>query len=192
MYFAAFCMLLLSWPSPSDCSVIDRCNKYRAQVMREARYHIGVDAPAHYFMGQIEQESRCSEGVTAFDGGMGLGQFMSETAAWIHGKEKALQEFGFNPYDPRWSIRALILYDRWLSGHTACQSWYYAFRAYNGGLGNLNKEISLANSCDERAVEGRCRRKVLKLKSGTMLDLCKVNIEYPHLIFRKAEKYRGR
>lgn len=163
--------------------------KYLPQVVREARYHIGMDAPAYYFMGQIEQESRCDEGATSFDGGMGLGQFTEQTAEWIHEREQALKDIPMNPYDPRWSIRAMILYDYWLYGKTDCKGWYYAFRAYNGGLGNINREIRAAGSCDEKEVERCCKRYSIRLKNG-LLNFCKVNITYPYLIFLKAEKYR--
>ncbi|KAF0145110.1 MAG: Uncharacterized protein FD156_1221 [Nitrospirae bacterium] len=143
-------------------------------------------------MGQVDQESRCREGITAFDGGMGLGQFMPDTAAWMQAREAALKEFGIDPqpYNPRWAIRALILYDRYLYKEAPCEGWYFAFRAYNGGMGNLSKEIRLANSCIEKDIERRCKRRVLRLKSGALLDMCKVNIEYPYLIFQKAEKYK--
>lgn len=166
--------------------------KFYRQVVKESRYFIGKDAPVHYFMGQIEQESRCNEGITAFDGGMGLAQFMPATAEWIQAREAALKEFGIDPqpYNPRWAIRALILYDRYLYKEVDCKGWYFTFRAYNGGLGNLNREIMLAKSCNEKDVERCCKRRAIRLKSGATLDLCKVNIEYPHLIFSKAEKYR--
>lgn len=184
-------MLQLFWGSPSGCSelVLNRCLKYRGLVIREARYFLGYDAPWHYFLGQIEQESRCDAGATAFDGGMGLGQFMPETAQWIHKREKALQEFEYNPYDPRWNIRALILYDKYCYERTVCKGWYFAFRAYNGGINNLNREITKANSCKPKEVEMYCNRKKIKLKSG-ILDLCKVNIEYPYKIFNRSEKYK--
>jgi hypothetical protein len=139
-------------------------------------------------MAQIEVESKCNEGITAFDGGMGLGQFMPETAEWIHNREKALQEFDFNPYDPNWSIRALILYDRHCYDSTMCKGWYFAFRAYNGGITRINEEIKKAGACKEEEVEKVCKRRVLQLKSGA-LDLCKVNIEYPYKIFRASKKY---
>ena len=173
--------------------------KFYRQVYKESRYFIGTDAPVHYFMGQIEQESRCKEGITAFDGGMGLGQFMPETANWIQAREAALKEFGIDPqpYNPRWAIRALILYNRWLAKESGriCPDgyiWYYVFRAYNGGLGNLIREIRRANSCDEKVVERYCKRRVIRLKSSSLLDLCKVNIEYPHKIFKKSERYKRR
>ncbi len=153
---------------------------------------MGMDAPAHLFLGQIEQESRCEEGVTAFDGGAGLGQFMPATAEWLHERERALREISTepSPYDPRWSIRAVILYDDWLYGVVVCKEWLYAFRAYNGGAALLNKEIERAGTCDTRAVETACRRKVLILKSGKKLDLCAVNIDYPRRIAARGEKYR--
>lgn len=141
-------------------------------------------------MGQIEQESGCDAGITAFDGGMGLGQFMPSTAEWIHEKEDALKEFPLNPYDPKWAIRALILYDRWCYDNTLCKGWYYAFRAYNGGLGILNREIRLAQSCDKETVKSFCSRKIIKLKNGKTLNMCDVNISYPERIFQKSEKYK--
>ncbi len=165
--------------------------KYRVQVIREARYHVGPDAPAHEFMGQIETESRCSEGITAFDGGMGLGQFMPETADWIHGKETALRDISMQPvpYNPRWSIRAMILYNRWLYQNVDCRDWHYAYRAYNGGIGILNKEINRAGTCDYQAVDAACKRKIIQLKKGT-LNLCSVNTIYPHKIRQAGKKYK--
>ena len=185
-------MLLLFLLLPWDCSALDRCKKYLPQVIRESRYHAGMDAPYFYFLGQIEQESRCNEGITAFDGGMGLGQFMPDTADWIQEHEKVLKEISIEPlpYDPRWSIRALILYDHWLYGVVTCHDWYFAFRAYNGGAGNINKEIGRAGSCEYTLVEKTCKRKIIKLKNGKSLDMCRVNIEYPYLIFQKGAGYK--
>lgn len=188
-------MLLLYSPSLwAFESLVNRCLKYYPQVIREARYQLGLEAPSYYFMGQIEQESRCNAGITAFDGGMGLGQFMPGTAEWIQHKEASLKDISMqpNPYDPRWSIRALVLYDNWLYKQAACPGWYYAFRSYNGGVGLLNREIKKAGSCSEPAVEKCCSRKVLHLKTRD-LDMCKdVNIPYPYLIFNKAKKYELR
>ncbi len=193
-FFFVVCFTALSlFPSPSDCEEINRCLKYRSLVIREARYRIGLDAPSHYFLAQVEQESGCREAIKAFDGGMGLGQFMPETAEWIHKREKDLQSISAqpSPYDPRWSIRALIIYDDWLFRNADCKAWYYAFRAYNGGLGNINKEIKAAGCCDCGAVEKACKRKMIRLKSGDLLDLCCVNIVYPKNIFERSKKYKS-
>jgi len=192
-------MLGLSLPSHLDCNIratvrqndsatVNRCKKHLPTVIREARYHIGMSAPTHYFMGQIEQESRCNEGATAFDGGMGLGQIMPETAKELHQRYPELKEYTYNPYDAKWNIRAMILYDRACYRAVDCEGWYFAFRAYNGGAGLLNKEIARAGSCEIERVESQCKRKVLRLKNG-LLDFCKVNIEYPYKILKKAEKW---
>jgi len=178
--------------STVQAGIVDRCMKYAPLVVRESRYHIGMNAPAHLFLGQIEQESRCNEGATAFDGGMGLGQFMPETAKELHRKHPELREFPFNPYDSRWNIRAMILYDRDCYREVNCKGWYYAFRGYNGGVSLLNREIARAGSCDLEKVEAQCKRKVIRLKNGSLLDLCVVNIEYPYRIFEKSEKYKRR
>ena len=142
-------------------------------------------------MGQIEVESNCKEGITAFDGGMGLGQFMPDTAEWMQKREKALQDISAqaSPYSPAWSIRALILYDKWLYDSAHCQGWYFAFRSYNGGVGLLNKDITKAGCCDQAKVERACKRKVIKLKSGSLLDMCQVNISYPAKILKAGDKY---
>lgn len=187
-------MLLCCWPLPSACSdsTINRCRKYYPQVIRESRVFAGMDAPAYAFMGQIETESRCNAGITAFDGGMGLSQFMPATARWLQRREDSLQEISSRaaPYNPNWAIRALIIYDRQLYDQTSCRDWHFAFRAYNGGLGNLNKEIKQASSCDPALVAKHCHRKILKLKNGGTLNLCQVNISYPRKVFQAGEKYR--
>ncbi|MFN4152684.1 MAG: transglycosylase SLT domain-containing protein, partial [Candidatus Sericytochromatia bacterium] len=72
---------------------LERCYKYIPRVVKEARYFIGIDAPFHYFIAQIEVESACNPNITAFDSGMGLAQFMPKTAEEIHKKFKELQEF---------------------------------------------------------------------------------------------------
>ncbi|MHB8110883.1 MAG: hypothetical protein ACYDHW_12740, partial [Syntrophorhabdaceae bacterium] len=68
--------------------------------------------------------------------------------------------------------------------------WHYALRAYNGGQGILNREITRAGCCDEVKIEQQCRRKIIRLKNGSVLDFCRVNIDYPHQIEMKGEKYR--
>jgi Transglycosylase SLT domain len=187
--------MLLSLPQSawgSDSATISRCKKYLPTVIRESRYALGMDSPYWMFMGQGEQESRCQAGITAFDGGQGWGQFMPATAEDIQRRESELRKLGAQPmpYDPTWSIRALILYDRYLYGQTDCTDWYFAFRAYNGGVSGINREIASAKSCVETDVEKQCRRRILTLKNGSKLDLCTVNIEYPKFIFERAVKYK--
>jgi hypothetical protein len=195
VWFFAACFTLASLslsPSVSSAGNINYCLKYWPQVIREARYHIGMDAPARDFMGQIEVESRCVAGITSWDGSKGLGQFMPDTAKWLHEREKELQKIAATaqPYNPLWSIRAVILFDRWLYENVDCQDWHYAFRAYNGGLALMNKEIARAGTCEYKAVEKCCRRNIIRTKTGR-LNFCKININYPYLVHKAGEKYQA-
>ena len=171
---------------------INRCLKYWPQVIRESRYHVGMDAPAHDFMGQIETESNCTASVTGITGDIGLGQFQPGTARWLQSKEKALQQISVKaqPQNPRWAIRALILYDKYLYDNVSCTDWHYAFRAYNGGMQTIDNEIKKAGSCDYKAVEAKCRRRIMKTTNGH-LDFCKVNIGYPYKIRAAGKKYQA-
>ena len=89
------------------------------------------------FAAQIEQESAWRPGITAWDNGRGLAQFMDPTASTI---SRLYPELGTPaPYDPSWAIRALLRYDLWLSQHvqgaTPCDKWAATLKSYNAGLG---------------------------------------------------------
>ncbi len=89
------------------------------------------------FLAQIHQESSGNEKVTAFDGGMGLAQFMDGTTKQV---ASLFPELGpADPYDPRWAIRAMIRYDGWIysrvKGKDACHRWAATLKAYNAGPG---------------------------------------------------------
>lgn len=163
---------------------LDRCKKYYSIVRKHSIYYFGITARVDYFMGQVEQESACNEGITAFDGGMGLMQLMPGTVKQIQ-KDWVTQ---FNPYDVNWNIRAGIYWDKKSLEWVKCKDYYFMFRAYNGGAGNLNKEIDRAGSCIWVEVEKKCKRGGVMVKNR-YLDFCKVNIEYPYSIFRKAQRY---
>lgn len=110
--------------------------QYRATLQREAQFMFGMDAPIAVFAAQIHQESSWRAGVTAWDNGRGLAQFMDATADVI---VKNYPELGApDPYNPRWAIRALVRYDMWLlervQGYTPCHKWGAALKSYNGGL----------------------------------------------------------
>ncbi len=186
-------MLLSSSVCASACREINLCDRYYPQVMRETHYLIGMEGPHALFMAQIQHESGCHEGITSFDQGRGLAQFMDETAKWIHSREPALREISrtADPYNPAWAIRALILYDDYLyDAMKPCEGWYFALRAYNGGQGILKREITRAGCCDRKKVEAECRRKVITLKNGKKLDMCKdVNLRYYPEIEKKSKRW---
>lgn len=188
----SFCLLSL-WAQRSDCEQLwnDPCRKYLRQIIREARAAFGPDVPYWLFVGQISQESRCNAQATAFDGGKGLSQFMPKTVDKVQSEQKTLQKLGIaDPYNPTWAIRAMTLYVKQLYDESSCQNFYSAFRSYNGGIINLEKEVKVAESCKAKIVEKKCDRKKITLKSGQILDFCKVNIDYPYQIMDKSMKYK--
>jgi hypothetical protein len=183
---------LVSASASSASGSINYCLKYWPTVIREARYHIGMDAPAHDFMGQIEIESNCNPKAIGPTGDIGLGQFNWDTASWLQKKEKALREIAVKarPLNPAWSIRAVVLFDRWLYENVDCRDWHYAFRAYNGGLTLMNKEIARAGTCFHKAVEKKCRRNIIETAKGN-LNLCQINIYYPYRVRAAGKKYQA-
>lgn len=117
----------------------DLCDLYRRDVMREAQAVYGPDAPSPMFLAQARQESSCRAGVTAWDNGRGLMQFMDGTSAQV---SRLFPELGApNPYDPRWSFRAATRYVHWIAGRIKgrddCNRYAAALAGYNGGPGYI-------------------------------------------------------
>lgn len=114
---------------------------YRAQITREAQMRFGIPAPVPVISGQIQQESAWNPRAKSRVGAAGLMQFMPSTAQW------AAVQGGFGAVDafnPAWSIRAGVWYDRWLWDRvrqyaTSCDRWHFTLSAYNGGLGWVYK-----------------------------------------------------
>ncbi len=115
--------------------------KFRSMLTREAQFKLGLNAPIPMFAAQIEQESGWRPGITAWDNGRGLAQFMDPTADFI---AKLYPEIGKpEPYSPAWAIPALIRYDIWLysrvKGDSECEQWGAALKGYNAGLGYVKQ-----------------------------------------------------
>jgi soluble lytic murein transglycosylase-like protein len=111
--------------------------KYRADLTREAHFVFGLTAPIDYLAGQIEQESGWRPGITAWDNGRGLAQFMDGTAAWV---SEYYPEVGKpQPYNPLWAIRAMVRLDSYntkrVAAVTDCDRWGAALKGYNAGVG---------------------------------------------------------
>ena len=91
--FAVFCLIIASMQDANAATVAKKkvagpsaytlTARWGASVKREAQFVYGINAPSPMFLGQIYQESGGNEKVTAWDGGMGLGQFMPATAKQI-------------------------------------------------------------------------------------------------------------
>jgi soluble lytic murein transglycosylase-like protein len=119
----------------------DLCDKYARTLMREAQAVNGIGAPSPLYMAQIRQESSCREGVTAYDNGRGLAQFMDGTSKQV---SSLYPELGPpDPYNPRWAIRALIRYNGWIyqrvKGKDPCHRWGATLKGYNAGPGYVIK-----------------------------------------------------
>lgn len=122
--------------------------QYQAQLTREARYAFGMDGPIAMLGGQIHQESGYDPNAkSAF--ASGLAQFTPGTAAWIAGLYKDLGPA--SPLDPTWALRALVTYDKRLYDSAPfakddCNRWAYVLSSYNGGLGNLQRDIGICKA----------------------------------------------
>jgi membrane-bound lytic murein transglycosylase MltF len=132
----------------------DDAPRYRNLLTRQARLVWGLNAPISTFAAQIHQESGWRADARSHVGAAGLTQFMPQTAAWI------AQEFpealsSPEPLNPAWAIRAMVRYMQWLYDRVHavnhCERMAFALSSYNGGLGNLNKEIREA---DARGLDG--------------------------------------
>lgn len=121
--------------------------QYQRLLIRSAHSHWGLDAPIATMAAQVHQESAWRPDARSPVGAMGLAQFMPGTADWFAGLYPA--QLGENtPYNPAWSLRALVLYDRWLyarvRGVTNCERWAFVLASYNGGLGWVQRDQRLA------------------------------------------------
>jgi len=113
---------------------------YRGAVQREAQARFGVPPPTPVIAAQIHQESGWNPKAQSPVGAQGLMQFMPATARWVATQEA----FGVvDAFNPVWSIRAGVWYDRWLyervKAKDTCDRWRFALSGYNGGLGWVYK-----------------------------------------------------
>jgi soluble lytic murein transglycosylase-like protein len=154
-----------------------------------AQREFGLGAPVALMAGQVHQESAWREDVAtglvrSSVGAQGLTQFMPSTAAWI--SERYPDLGAAEPFDPVWSLRAMVRYNRHLydrsRGHTECDKWWWTLRAYNGGEGHLRTEGANATDIEDRhalaAACGTARR------SATH---CPENLGYPQRITERWE-----
>jgi len=161
--------------------------RYRSDLIREAHFVFGLDAPIPVLAAQIEQESGWRPGVTAWDNGRGLAQFMDSTATWT------AQKFDLgkpDPYNPKWAIRAMTRLDGYnvgkVAGRTECDKWGAGLKAYNAGLGYVLRAQSKASE------PGRWWSATEFINGGQSKENFEASRLYPHrIIFGRADKYSG-
>lgn len=134
-------LMAVTWADLVYAQVPREALRYQADLVRHARTVWGMAAPVAMFAAQVHQESGWrAHAQSKF--ASGLAQFTPDTALWVGGLDPALSARA--PLDPRWALRALVVYDRWLwqraGGATTCDRAAFQLAAYNGGLGWINRE----------------------------------------------------
>lgn len=132
--------------------------RYRADLTRQAREIWGLSAPVATFAAQIHQESRWNPEAVSRVGAQGMAQFMPGTSSWISNLFPSLS--AGQPTSPTWSMRALVLYDRWLWNRlpgSDCERMASTLRGYNGGLGYIQREQATGRPCAAFRAATSCR-----------------------------------
>ena len=163
--FLVAALFLLSASAHAQVHIPPVSATYRLALEREAARNFGLNPPAARLAAQIQQESGW-RATAASAYAQGLTQFTPATAKWLPSVCPAVGEP--DPWDPQWALRAQSCYMAFLLGRvkpyryagamTDCTRWSFAFRAYNGGEGMLNRERLAAqrggaDANDWRAVE---------------------------------------
>ena len=162
--------------------------RYQRDLTRIAQAEWGLDAPVAMFAGQIHQESRWKFDARSPVGAQGLGQVMPSTAAWL--AETFPKVLGKNePYNPTWSMQALVSYDNWLASRitaaNSCEQAAMILSSYNGGLGWLIRDRKLASA--KGADKLTWFDSVERFNAGRSAAAFKENRAYPRLILRRWE-----
>lgn len=156
---------------------------HRQALKREAQRVWGLNAPSASFAAQIHQESRWRPDARSPVGAQGLAQFMPATARWMVTVDRGLASV--DPFNPTWSIRALVVYDKWLydrvMGANDCERVAFAMAAYNGGLGWVHRRKDLS---DEPLV---CFDSTCAINPGIHPANQRENEGYPRVILLRYE-----
>ena len=139
------------------------------------------------FAAQVHTESRWKADDTSPVGAMGLAQFMPATAKWMPDIDPTLAPPA--PYNPGWSIRAMLRYDLWLYGRARgvndYQKMAFALSGYNGGEGWVNRDKKLA--ARKGLDPGRWFGHVEKVNAGRSAANWRENRNYPRLILEEHQ-----
>ncbi len=179
-------LVLLAFSPAALAQVPPAALKYRADLTREAHFVFGLSAPIDYLAGQIQQESGWRPGITAWDNGRGLAQFMDPTAAWT---SERFPELGKpQPYNPLWAIRAMTRLDAYnaarVAADTPCDRWGAALKGYNAGLGFVLRGQKRS------ATPGKWFGATEKINAGQSAKNFEYSREYPRwIIFKHSPRF---
>lgn len=175
-------------PGPAYAEIPDEAEQYRHDLTRIAQAEWGLDAPVATFAAQVHQESRWQFDAKSHVGAQGLGQVMPTTATWL--AQLFPETLGnVEPYNPAWSLMALVSYDRWLAdrikARTACEQGAMVLASYNGGLGWLIRDRKLASvkGADPLTWFGSVERH----NAGRSAAAFRENRGYPRVILKRWE-----
>lgn len=145
--------------------------------------------PCAYFAAQIETESRWNKDAVSWAGAQGLGQVMPKTGKWLH---EVTPVRGYQPFNPVWSIKALIEYDYWnfarIKGNTFIDLFYLATKAYNGGLAWVYRDQKKATA---QGLDGGRWEDVNLVNSGRSKSAWEENHNYPIRVKAKSKTYQN-
>ncbi|GAB7500124.1 transglycosylase SLT domain-containing protein [Bilophila wadsworthia] len=168
--------------------------QYRAQLTREARAVWGMEAPVAIFAAQIHTESWWRNDTVSAVGAQGLAQFMPSTARWL---PTVAPETGTPaPFNPAWSLRACVTYDKWLydrlrpmraASLAVCDRMAFTLSGYNGGIGWVGKDRALAARTGRNP--DRWFGHVSDVNAGRNKSAIKENRRYVTLIFQRQSAY---
>lgn len=134
-------------PAAEAISIPPTSYLYRVKLEREVIARFGDGRAVARIAGQVHQESRWRADARS-PYAEGMAQFTPATAAWL---ESVCPEIGPpDPWDPHWSVRAVVCYDHYLharvAGATECDVWAFALSAYNGGLRWVQRDKARASA----------------------------------------------
>ena len=117
----------------------------------------------------------------------GLRQFTDRTGEWA-ARTMCRHLGSYKPFNPTWSLKCGIVYQEWLEARVPttgcyCDTRENAERAYNGGMGWINKESRIAESNRPEDLMAVCE------DTGRAGWACRENTTYPTKISIRATKY---
>lgn len=184
------CMLICLLCGANECmsKVPESAQRHRRVLIQVAREVWGMDAPIALFAAQVHMESLWQEHAVSPVGAQGLAQFMPATAAWL---PTIAPDTGEPlPFNPAWSLRALVTYDLWLwervQGGHHCDRMAFMLSAYNGGLGWVQREKRMAY---EKGLDpDRYWGCVEHMNAGRRLPAFQENRRYPQRILHEYQQ----
>jgi soluble lytic murein transglycosylase-like protein len=149
LVFALIALPVIALPAAQEATItIPRAAHTHKRILTQhARGAWGINAPVATFAAQIHQESLWRADVVSRAGASGIAQFMPATGEWLANKYKLGD---YDPLNPAWSIRAMVVYDlhlyQLIDGADGCQRFAKTLSAYNGGLTWLRRDEQLATT----------------------------------------------